>query len=59
MKLEEVEGIGPKFAAKLVAAGVANVDALLQQGATPKGRKAIAEKSGISEALDPAVDQPC
>jgi predicted flap endonuclease-1-like 5' DNA nuclease len=50
MKLEEVEGIGPKFAAKLVAAGVANVEALLEQGAAPKGRKAIAEKSGISEA---------
>ena len=50
MKLEEVEGIGPKFAAKLVAAGVADVAALLAQGATPKGRKAIAEKSGLGEA---------
>jgi len=50
MKLEEVEGIGPKFAAKLVAAGVADIAALLEQGATPKGRKAIAEKSGIGEA---------
>lgn len=51
MKLEEVEGIGPKYAQKLVAAGVANVAALLEQGATPKGRKTIAEKSGIGEAL--------
>lgn len=50
MKLEEVEGIGPKFAAKLVSAGVADIAALLEQGATPKGRKAIAEKSGIGEA---------
>ena len=51
MKLLEVEGIGPKNAEKLIAAGVANVEALLEQGATVKGRKTIAEKSGIAEAL--------
>ena len=51
MKLEEVEGIGPKNAAKLVAGGVADVEALVEQGATVKGRKAVAEKSGISEDL--------
>ena len=51
MKLEEVEGIGPKYAAKLVTAGVANVAALLEQGSTVKGRKTIAEKSGIGDAL--------
>ncbi|TLN15052.1 DUF4332 domain-containing protein [bacterium] len=46
-----VEGIGPKYAEKLKAAGVAGTDALLKIGSTPKGRKDLAEKSGISDAL--------
>ncbi len=49
--LLDVEGIGEKFAGKLKDAGVANTDALLKVGSTPKGRKELAEKSGISEAL--------
>jgi predicted flap endonuclease-1-like 5' DNA nuclease len=50
-KLVEIEGIGEKYAEKLLAAGVANMEALLDWGATPKGRQEIAEKSGISEKL--------
>lgn len=50
-KLVEVEGIGESFAAKLIAAGVRSTEALLEMGATPKGRKMIAEKSGITEKL--------
>lgn len=50
-KLIDVEGIGPVYAQKLKAAGIATTNVLLQQGATPKGRKNIAEKSGISDAL--------
>lgn len=46
-----VEGIGPKYAEKLKAAGVASTDALLKIGSTPKGRKDLAEKSGITETL--------
>ena len=49
--LIDVEGIGPKFAAKLKEAGIGNAEALLEQGATPKGRKEIAEKSGIGDSL--------
>lgn len=49
--LIKVEGIGEKYTKKLVAAGVASTDALLKQGGTRKGRKEIAEKSGISEKL--------
>jgi predicted flap endonuclease-1-like 5' DNA nuclease len=49
--LIDVEGIGTKFAAKLKEAGIGNAEALLEQGATPKGRKEIAEKSGISDGL--------
>jgi predicted flap endonuclease-1-like 5' DNA nuclease len=50
-KLVDIEGIGPVYAAKLEAAGVRSTQALLEQGATPKGRKDVAEKSGISDGL--------
>ena len=46
-----VEGIGPKYAEKLKGAGVASTEALLKAGATPKGRKELAEKADISDAL--------
>ena len=50
-KLVEIEGIGQKYAEKLVVARVGNIKALLEKGATAKGRKEIAEKSGITEKL--------
>ncbi len=50
-KLEYIEGVGETYAQKLSAAGIATTDALLKQGATPKGRKELAEKTGISEHM--------
>ncbi len=50
-KLLEIEGIGPAYAAKLKAAGIGTTVALLEKGATPKGRKEIAEASKISDSL--------
>ena len=50
-KIADVEGIGTKFAEKLTKAGVSSTDALLKAGATPKGRKELAEKTGIGDAL--------
>ena len=50
-KLIDVEGIGPVYAQKLIDAGVATAEALLEKGSTPKGRKEVAEKSGISDAM--------
>ena len=50
-KLEYVEGIGEKYADKLRKAEVNTTDALLKMGSTPKGRKEIAEKSGVSDKL--------
>jgi predicted flap endonuclease-1-like 5' DNA nuclease len=50
-KLTEVEGIGPVYAEKLKAAGVGTAEALLAQGATPKGRQELAEKAEIAEKL--------
>lgn len=49
--LLSVEGIGEKYAQTLKNAGVGTTQALLQQGATAKGRAELAQKSGISEKL--------
>jgi predicted flap endonuclease-1-like 5' DNA nuclease len=48
-KIEDVEGIGPVIGAKLRACGVSDTDALLAEAKTPKQRKALAEKAGVSE----------
>jgi predicted flap endonuclease-1-like 5' DNA nuclease len=50
-KLRTIESIGKTYTQKLQQAEVGSVQALLEKGATPKGRKEIAAKSGISEAL--------
>ena len=47
----DIEGIGPVYQKKLKAIGVATTEKLLELGATPKGRKELAEKTGIGEAL--------
>jgi len=47
----DVEGIGPVYAEKLVAAGVRTVEELLSQGSTPKGREALEASTGIPHAL--------
>lgn len=51
VKLIYIEGVGEIYAQQLKDAGVKSTDALLRMGATPKGRKTIAEDSGISEKL--------
>jgi predicted flap endonuclease-1-like 5' DNA nuclease len=51
MKIVDVEGIGPVYAAKLEAAGVGSTDDLLASGGAKAGREALAEKTGISEKL--------
>jgi predicted flap endonuclease-1-like 5' DNA nuclease len=51
MKIVEVEGVGPAYAAKLEAAGVHTTDDLLAKGATPAGRKALEEATGITGKL--------
>lgn len=47
----DIEGIGPSYKKKLKEAGVATTEKLLAVAATPKGRKDLAEKTGISESL--------
>ena len=51
MAIEEIEGIGPAYAAKLEGAGIRSTDALLEAGATRPGRRDLAEKTGIKPEL--------
>lgn len=50
-RLARIEGIGPKHAARFGEAGLATTDDLLEAAARPKGRAALADRTGISEAL--------
>ena len=49
MKIEEIEGIGPAYGKKLGLAGIGDTNKLLELCCDKKGRKAIAEKTGLSE----------
>ena len=51
MKIDEIEGIGASYAAKLSTAGVNTTDELLEWGANPAGRKALADSTGIDGDL--------
>jgi predicted flap endonuclease-1-like 5' DNA nuclease len=51
VSIVDVEGIGPTYAEKLKAGGIATTEALLQAGATAKGRETLAATTGISEKL--------
>lgn len=45
----EIEGIGPTYAEKLQAVGIKTTDAYLERAKDPKGRKALAEETGIDD----------
>ena len=47
----DIEGIGETYAPKLQEVGVKTVAGLLERGKTPKGRKELAESTGINEKL--------
>ena len=47
----DIEGIGPVYKKKLKEAGIRTTEKLLTVGGTPKGRKDLAEKTGIGDAL--------
>jgi predicted flap endonuclease-1-like 5' DNA nuclease len=50
MNIIDLEGVGPVYGGKLQAVGVKTVDSLLDWGASPKGRKDIATRTGIDES---------
>ena len=49
-RIEEIEGIGPKYAAKLSEAGIETTEALLEKCSTPAGRKSVADATGMGES---------
>lgn len=49
--IEDIEGIGPAYAEKLSKAEITKTGDLLEKCATPKGRKEVAEQTGISESV--------
>ena len=51
MNVADVEGIGPAYAERLAAAGIATTDELLAAGSRPYDRERIAETTGISNNL--------
>ena len=51
MKIIDIEGIGPTYAAKLTKAGIRSTEAMLKRGASEKGRKEIATAAGVSHTL--------
>ncbi|NTU94157.1 MAG: DUF4332 domain-containing protein [Chlorobiaceae bacterium] len=46
-----IEGFGESYGEKLRAIGITSVESLLDKGASPSGRKAIADEAGVSPAL--------
>jgi len=50
-KIIDIQGIGPVYAEKLIAAGINTDKDLLEKCAKPAGRKALAEETGISSKL--------
>ena len=50
-KIIDIEGVGDVYAQKLISAGIVKVEDLLEKCATPKGRAALAEETGISDKL--------
>ena len=50
-RIIDIEGIGEAYAPKLHAEGIKTVEQLLEWCGTPKGRRRLAEQTGISEKL--------
>jgi predicted flap endonuclease-1-like 5' DNA nuclease len=50
-RIQEIEGIGPAYAEKLAELGIETVEKLLEEGASPKGRKKLVESTGVSAKL--------
>ncbi len=50
-KIADIEGVGASMSQKLHKAGIKTVSGLLKKGATKKGRKELAEASGIDETV--------
>ena len=49
--IDQIEGIGPTYAASLKAAGIETVEALLEAGSRKANRKTLSDQTGISGTL--------
>lgn len=49
--IQQIEGIGPKYAEALNNAGIKTTLNLLEAGCSKKGRQSLAEKTAISESV--------
>lgn len=49
--ISDIEGVGEQYAAKLQKAGIKTTDALLEKGATAKGRAELETATGIGGKL--------
>ena len=58
-KIEQIEGIGAAYAAKLAAAGIKTTDDLLAKCAAKKGRVQIAQVFHPSLSLSGPTTQTC
>ena len=47
--IDEIEGIGATYAGKLKEVGISTTEAYLERAKDPKGRKALAEETGIDD----------
>jgi predicted flap endonuclease-1-like 5' DNA nuclease len=50
-KIEDLEGIGPVYGRKLREQGIGSIAALLDAGATRKGRAELAVRTGLGDGL--------
>ncbi len=50
-KVIDIQGVGPAYAEKLQAVGIQTAAQLLAKGSCPKGRKELAEATGINDKL--------
>lgn len=50
-KIDEIEGIGPAYAQKLRKVGIKTTGALLKRASDARGRKALADATGLSDGV--------
>ena len=50
-RIEDIEGIGPAYTAKLVEAGIKTTSSLLKSCGDPKGRDMLSQKTAINPHL--------
>ena len=56
-KIIDVEGIGEVYSEKLIAAGIKDIETLLEKCAKPAGRKALEFRHRLPENLQPKLEE--